>query len=171
MNTSFISPLASGWKDFTAVSGKLVSALASIRWWKDDGTNYHIKGQVVLQKRNDLFRLKYDGYVPLDTNKVPAFGALPLPQTAGWTIDQSKARSKHGATARLTTIGFPTGSDGLLRLQITVPFTGNGETEKLLGEALNFVAQQYEEAAKKSAVVRPQLSVSAVIHSSCPQCI
>ena len=162
MSANFSPLVAAGWKDFTSVSGKLVSALASIRWWKDDGTNYHIKGQVVLQKKNGLFRLKYDGYVPLAASKVPAFGAVHLPQTVGWDIDQSKARSKSGATARLTTIGFPSGSDGLSRMQVTVPFTGSGESEKLLGEALNFVAQQYEEAAKKSAVVRPQLSVSAV---------
>ena len=90
--------------------------------------------------------MAYDGYFVDKSKSDLAIGALVLPSDYGWEILQSKAKSNN-AKARLILITFPSNATGLSSLQITIPFEGKGEKEKLLvGIALCFADPQVQEA-------------------------
>ena len=145
--TSLLSPTAATapWIDVATTAGVKAQATGTLLWHEDVDYGGHVKGTITLQRRMYAtgvsawggieFRLTYEGHDADDPN-ASRLGAVVLPSKVGWDLaPPSKCKSQH-TKARVVAATFPTNQIGLSRIRILIPFDGNGEKEKVMGEAM-----------------------------------
>ena len=157
------------WVDVVDTKGTKVEMAGSLRWKNDNNSlEQHVKGILKLQRRSFAtgisafggiaFRLCYDGHRSGDPSDAVR-GAVTLPSEVGWHITPTKEKTRNGdAKAHVVTLKFPTNEEDLTRLKVTVPFIGNGQAEKLFGEALAFADQQCRAAITANTPKTPRHS-------------
>jgi hypothetical protein len=147
----------SRWATVTTVDDSSVAAkaVAAMRWWTQEDKLHAIKGNLLLQKKEQdnaqFFRIAYDGKCALTGED--RLGGVMLPSEVEWVIDLRKAKSKN-TKARLDNLTFKRNSSNIKRIQITIPFEGSGAVEKTFGEAIVFSDQELRQLRSKDETPR-----------------
>ena len=140
------------WKTVTTITGVRAEARAesSLRVYRRDGSQAHIKGVVALERWSGTptsYRVAYEGFeVVGDGTIVDIVGTVPpLPSRSTWTINSRKVQSDN-AKARVMQLVFMDEDESSIKsIQLTAPFgddNTNNKKAKLLFEAIMFADQE-----------------------------